>query len=99
MSTDSLAGSAVAADRRRNVFFLKGNLEEISQQEEFLIREGIATGRSSGSPTVSRESDFQHALQLFWEHRVPGWRSYRDEYLQSKLCSQEEFLAALRQSP
>lgn len=99
MSTDSLAGSAVAAEERRNVFFLKGTPEETSQQEEFLIRMGIATGRTTCRATVSRESDVQHAIQLFWEHQVPGWRSYKDEYIESGLCSREEFLAALRQSP
>lgn len=76
-------------------FYLDGDLLQMSQQETFLRSHGFSVGRSNVYPGLYTEDDFKQALNLIWDHRVPGWWHYLDKYERYDICTTTEFKSAL----
>lgn len=87
--------SSGASPREGFNFFLDGDLLQMSTQKQFLRDKGFAVDQSDVYP-VLRKSDAKRAMKLIWEHRVDGWWSYKRQYVDMGICTEEEFKQALK---
>ena len=90
----SLLGSA-GNQSKETLFTLNGDLSQMSAQEDFLRNRGMNVGRTDVYPGLHTEEDFKKALTLIWQSRVSGWWHYLRKYTEYKICTEDEFNAAL----
>lgn len=95
----SLVENAVS-DRRDSEcrFLLNGDLVGMANQARFLKSRGMKVLYSNVYPGFATQEEFDQAITLLWEHRVPGWSNacYRDRLFELGVCTLEEFREALR---
>lgn len=89
MSLLSSAGSGKTDQRQK--WYLSGDLRQMSEQEDFLKRNGFNVGRSDAYPVLYSEDDHKRALSLIFEHSVPGWWHYQNKYIEYGICTGREF--------
>lgn len=75
---------------------LNGDLLQMSRQANFLRQRGFEVTVSGGIPGLVSEDDAKRAFKLLWDCKVEGWWNSQYEFVKYGICSQEEFLAALK---
>lgn len=90
-----LLGQAGQSSRDRPVYFVDGDLCQMSAQQEFLRSKGYRLGFSDVYPGLYTEDDWKRALKDIWESRVEGWWHYLTHYQKYGICTKEQFDAAL----
>lgn len=77
-------------------FRLDGDLNQMSTQKNFLIKEGFDVKQSSVYPII-KEEDKKKALTLIFENKIQGWHHYFREYIELKICNEKEYRRLLRE--
>ena len=89
-----------AANKERNAsysFYLDGDLSQMSNQKQFLVKNGFDVKQNDVYPCLKQE-DVKSALELIWNNRVDGWWHYSKKYVEHNICTEEEFRNRLNRS-
>ncbi len=78
--------------------FLDGDVLQMAEQKAFLISRGLRIGVSEGKPGFDNEADYKKALKFIWGDRFDGWWNYRVAFEQYKICTTDEFQAAIERT-
>lgn len=79
----------------RAYWLLSGDLNQMGTMERFLRQRGYPVVKCNVYPGFAEndKANFLKALKDLFEARVPGW--WNQQLVEHKVCSQEEFSAAL----
>lgn len=72
-----------------------GDLSQMGKWDRFLRSQGMDVGNRDVYPAFRSIEDYKRALELLWQHRIEGWWNLERELVQSEICTNEEFRAAL----
>ena len=76
--------------------YLKGDLHQMNNQEQFLSHYGISVKFNNVYPCV-RPCDTEITFRLLWDNKCDGWWHYASQYVELGICTQEEFSEVLTQ--
>lgn len=74
---------------------LKGSLNQIFDQEEFLKENSKVNVIRTGCGVFIENEDIVEALGLFYFNSVSGWHHYEEEYIGYNVCTSNEYWATL----
>ena len=92
---DLLNSSKTAKASEEYTFFLSGDLNQMSTQKSFLIRQGFDVGQTNVYP-VLKPNDVTKALKLIYENKIEGWWQYSKECISRGICTTVEFTQELK---
>jgi hypothetical protein len=81
-------------------FYLLGDLEQVDEQINMLISNGVIGCNESeidlptdekGYHYFKNKLQFRSALKCIWDNKYPGWWCYHKEMIDWKVCSEQEF--------
>jgi hypothetical protein len=75
-------------------FSLRGTVAERARQSAQLIGQGVAVGRLAEGGALTKK-DLPEALKIIWNFKPTGWHRYQDLLCKHRVCSEDEFAAAL----
>jgi hypothetical protein len=81
-------------------YSLNGDLNQMVVQKRYLQTECVGfviIQESSFFPLIESESEYERALNCFWNDRVDGWWNYKDHLIKYLVCTEEEFKDVLRE--
>ena len=73
-----------------------GDLSQLGRQFTWYRERGFDVGHKDVYPSVKTAEERRRALTALYELRGPGWWMLRDDYLQLKICTEDEFKKGVR---
>jgi hypothetical protein len=86
---------------REHTRYLNGDLNQIGIQKRYLETEcvGFDLVQDSGFvPGLASQSEYERAINCFWNDKVHGWWNYKDDLIKYLVCDEDEFKTALKKS-
>lgn len=71
--------------------YLNGDLYQMSAQARFLKSFGGIDVKFNNVYPCVRPCDKEKTFKLMWKYKCEGWWHYENEYVELKLCTNEEF--------
>lgn len=76
-------------------FWLRGDLNQLAEQKKSLMLWGFDIKQNDVYPCL-KKSNALDALKLIWGFRIGGWWHYKEKYIELSICTQDDFINALR---
>ena len=76
-------------------FTFDGDLNQMSEQREFLQRQGFEVGMTNVYPAVKTQAEYDKAITAIYKNRCAGYWHYREKLIKLGVCTEAEFTAAL----
>ncbi|APF25145.1 MULTISPECIES: hypothetical protein [Clostridium] len=73
------------------MYLLNGDLNQMSIQKTQLLAKGIQILQCDVYPAINEKKDYIKALRIIWNEKIEGWWNYKGEFLEYKICTEEEF--------
>jgi hypothetical protein len=73
-----------------------GDLATMARHATFLRENGFEIGFNDVYPALQTRDEKKRALQMLYDHWIPGWCCYHRDLVEYGICTEEEYRARLK---